>query len=128
MVGSVFNDLSALIGAWYAAKALHEHMLQAIMRVPLIFFDTTPLGRIIARFSKDIDVMDTGLPFQISSGIYCLFEVVLLALTSLTILKHLEVICIPILLDSILGHGILRCVGFRILEESIEIIILLRNR
>lgn len=51
-------------------------MLHAVMRVPLTFFDTTPTGRIISRFAKDVDVLDTSLPQQISDSIYCLFEVI----------------------------------------------------
>ncbi|KAF9169153.1 hypothetical protein BGX21_010914 [Mortierella sp. AD011] len=44
-----------------AAKVLHQKALQNIFRVPSSFFDTTPLGRIINRFSKDVDSCDNLL-------------------------------------------------------------------
>ncbi len=44
------------IGTLNAAMKLHEKMLSGIMRSPMSFFDTTPLGRILNRFSKDIDI------------------------------------------------------------------------
>ena len=34
---------------------LHEDMLHAVMRSPVSFFDSTPSGRIMNRFSKDMD-------------------------------------------------------------------------
>lgn len=54
---------------------MHIEMLRGILRAPLLFFDITPTGRILARFSKDVDVMDTSLPMYFSDGLYCLFEV-----------------------------------------------------
>jgi ABC-type multidrug transport system fused ATPase/permease subunit len=49
------------------ATVLHEKLLGNIMRLPLAFFETTPLGRIVNRFSKDIDVIDTMIPRNLSS-------------------------------------------------------------
>lgn len=56
---------------------MHIVMLRGILRAPLTFFDTTPIGRIIGRFAKDVDVVDTTIPQQISDLVYCLFEVML---------------------------------------------------
>ena len=44
-----------------AATSLHNQMLYTIFRSMMSFFDVTPLGRILNRFSKDIDVCDTSL-------------------------------------------------------------------
>ena len=35
---------------------IHQQMLTSIMRSPMAFFDVTPSGRILNRFSKDMDV------------------------------------------------------------------------
>ncbi|KAJ3116045.1 hypothetical protein HK100_001174, partial [Physocladia obscura] len=44
-----------------ASKNLHEKAFDQILRAPVFFFDTTPLGRIINRFSRDMDFVDSNL-------------------------------------------------------------------
>lgn len=78
-ITSFFCDLAPQLGSWLAARQMHIMMLRAVMRAPLTFFDTTPIGRIISRFAKDVDILDTSLPPQISDTIYCLFEVIVFA-------------------------------------------------
>lgn len=41
-----------------ASRKLHERMANAIFRSPMSFFDTTPTGRILNRFSSDIYKVD----------------------------------------------------------------------
>lgn len=44
-----------------ASRKLHERMAKAIFRSPMSFFDTTPAGRILNRFSSDIYRVDEVL-------------------------------------------------------------------
>ncbi|KAI2636344.1 P-loop containing nucleoside triphosphate hydrolase protein [Hypomontagnella submonticulosa] len=44
-----------------ASRKLHERMATAIFRSPMSFFDTTPTGRILNRFSSDIYKLDEVL-------------------------------------------------------------------
>lgn len=48
-------------GAMKAAALLHSQLLHRILYVPMDFFDTTPKGRILSRFSLDIDCIDNRL-------------------------------------------------------------------
>nr|XP_006820924.1 PREDICTED: multidrug resistance-associated protein 4-like [Saccoglossus kowalevskii] len=45
-----------------ASKNLHNRMFEAIIRAPILFYDTNPVGRILNRFSRDIGYMDEVLP------------------------------------------------------------------
>ena len=61
VTGIMMLAASVAYGAIKASKTLHEALLSNIMRCPMSFFDTTPLGRIINRFSKDVDTLDAEL-------------------------------------------------------------------
>lgn len=68
LLGLGYAIMSFFRAAWYlsaalvAAKDLHEKMFDSVMRAPMQFFDTTPIGRIISRFSRDVFGVDQLLP------------------------------------------------------------------
>ena len=43
---------------YFASKSLHHKAITTTMHAPMSFFETTPLGRIMNRFAKDIDTID----------------------------------------------------------------------
>ncbi|XP_063774836.1 ATP-binding cassette sub-family C member 10 [Pseudophryne corroboree] len=66
---SVFSALRALLfafGAVRAATVIHRRLLQRVLRATVTFFDSTPVGRIINRFSSDLYCVDDTLPFIIN--------------------------------------------------------------
>ena len=44
------------------SRQLHQKMLASVLRQPLKWYDTTPLGRVLNRFSQDISLMDLQMP------------------------------------------------------------------
>ena len=45
-----------------AAQSVHMKTLYCVLRAPMGYFDSTPTGRILNRFSKDTNEMDSELP------------------------------------------------------------------
>ncbi|XP_071950511.1 ATP-binding cassette sub-family C member 5-like isoform X2 [Antedon mediterranea] len=46
-----------------ASSRMHDIVFKRVVTCPMSFFDTNPLGRILNRFSKDLDEVDVRLPF-----------------------------------------------------------------
>lgn len=58
----MISSFTLAMGNIGAARKLHYNLLDNKLHTPQSFFDTTPIGRIINRFSKDIHVIDEALP------------------------------------------------------------------
>ena len=56
-----------------ASRALHAQLLRAVLAAPMAFFDTTPTGRLISRFTKDMDSVDMVLPNSLGMLGTCIF-------------------------------------------------------
>ncbi|CAF1384435.1 unnamed protein product [Rotaria sordida] len=55
-----------------AGRILHNKMFTRLIRCPISFFDTNPVGRILNRFTSDVATMDDSLPmtvFEFLSGL-----------------------------------------------------------
>ncbi|KAJ3292905.1 hypothetical protein HDU79_000932 [Rhizoclosmatium sp. JEL0117] len=58
ILASNFNSFLAVWCAQNAANTMHKNLMNAMLGAPLRFFEITPIGRILNRFSKDISVID----------------------------------------------------------------------
>ncbi|XP_037610528.1 canalicular multispecific organic anion transporter 2 isoform X4 [Sebastes umbrosus] len=58
----MISSFTLAMGNIGAARKLHSNLLTNKLHTPQSFFDTTPIGRLINRFSKDIYVIDEVLP------------------------------------------------------------------
>nr|XP_015223849.1 PREDICTED: multidrug resistance-associated protein 9 [Lepisosteus oculatus] len=96
-----------------ASSNLHDKMFRRIIHSPMSFFDTTPTGRMINRFSKDLDEIDVGLPFNtenfIQFTLQVLFTIVTISavfpalLIAVVILIIIFVVILSIFMRSIRG-------------------------
>ncbi|KAK3802036.1 hypothetical protein RRG08_064629 [Elysia crispata] len=53
-----------------ASQRLHNLMLNSILHQSMVFFDTTPAGRILNRFSRDVDIMDVLIGRQLWMAVF----------------------------------------------------------
>ncbi|KAJ3235760.1 hypothetical protein HDU81_000178 [Chytriomyces hyalinus] len=81
VLGLILRGWLFSTGVIRKSKSLHDKALRAIIRAPMSFFDSTPLGQTLSNFAKHLYLIDDSLPeslFQVLSIAPLLLGIVLL--------------------------------------------------
>ena len=68
----MISQMGCQFRAAEASRTIHHSLLEKTMHAPMSFFETTPTGRILNRFSSDLDIIDAKIPNQLRFFIGCL--------------------------------------------------------
>ncbi|XP_078276112.1 ATP-binding cassette sub-family C member 9-like [Rhinoraja longicauda] len=100
-MGIILCLMTSLTVEWMgltAAKNLHRNLLNKIILAPVRFFDSTPLGQILNRFSADTNIIDQHIPPTLES----LTRSTFLCLSAIGVLSYVT----PIFLVALLPFGV----------------------
>ena len=81
-----------------SSENVHNNMATAILKAPILFFDSNPVGRILNRFSKDIGCLDEVLPKTLLFAIQLVMFVLTAALLPLAANAWLAAVVVPIII------------------------------
>ncbi|KAE8151122.1 ATP-dependent bile acid permease [Aspergillus avenaceus] len=65
-------------GSLQASHQIHNRLLKAVMHAKFKFFDSTPLGQLMNRFSKDVEAVDQEVAPVAIGMLHCLATVVMI--------------------------------------------------
>ncbi|XP_028090849.1 ABC transporter C family member 2-like isoform X7 [Camellia sinensis] len=61
VIVTLTNSFWLITSSLKAARKLHDTMLQSVLRAPMLFFHTNPIGRVINRFARDVGDIDRNV-------------------------------------------------------------------
>nr|CAG4708823.1 unnamed protein product [Naegleria fowleri] len=82
-IGIIDALIITVRGSIYAFAALkssnriHDKMLHGVLRAPILFFDQNPVGRILNRFTQDLNVTDSEMLFTLANGINTFLNIIM---------------------------------------------------
>ncbi|KAL9000019.1 MAG: hypothetical protein Q9169_001264 [Polycauliona sp. 2 TL-2023] len=101
-------------GSLVASWKLHERLLESVTRAKFRFFDSTPLGQIMNRFSKDVEAVDQEVAPIAVGVVGCLTSVI-------TIVILISVITPGFLIAGVFITAVYFAIGAFYLRSSVDL-------
>ncbi|GAB6030314.1 hypothetical protein CHUAL_005983 [Chamberlinius hualienensis] len=95
---SLISNVIALYGGYRALSILHDGMLNSVIRSPIRFFDLTPVGRIINRFSSDMGAIDRKLQTTMQTLIHFLLMCISAVVVNAVVNPYFLIVTVPLLI------------------------------
>ncbi|NXG80702.1 MRP1 protein, partial [Baryphthengus martii] len=73
-LGRFGSTAAVLLGGVVASHKLFVQLLRNVARSPMVFFEQTPIGNLLNRFSREMDAIDSVIPDKLKSLLGFLFN------------------------------------------------------
>jgi ABC-type multidrug transport system fused ATPase/permease subunit len=81
-----------------AGRNIHDDMLKSVLNANIRFFDSTPVGRVLQRFSRDMESIDIQLQWSFEHSMRCFAQVVITLALIISLLPWIVFMVAPVLL------------------------------
>ncbi|VDN14797.1 unnamed protein product [Dibothriocephalus latus] len=94
-----FTSIRAVLFAFAglaAAANIHKSILDSVLQGEMRFFDSTPIGRILNRFSSDVGTVDDSLPFRLNICLAVIFGLLGSVIVTCLAMPTVLIVCLPL--------------------------------
>jgi ABC-type multidrug transport system fused ATPase/permease subunit len=96
LIGTLAAELFWLKRGLHAGRIIHDRMLKSVMGARIRFFDSTPVGRTLQRFSRDLESVDIHLRWSFENSIKSFAQVVVTLTLIISVLPYVILVMIPV--------------------------------
>lgn len=99
-LATIVRSLWSVAGGARCANIMFKHMTARVLRAPMSYFETTPLGRVLNRFTHDVEVLDIELSVSMTGLMISFSWLVSSVVVMVRALMVLLLLLVPRLLHS----------------------------
>ncbi|OEL13582.1 ABC transporter C family member 8 [Dichanthelium oligosanthes] len=97
----LFAYIRSLLAAHFGLKASRKFFLglmDSVFKAPMLFFDSTPIGRIMTRASSDLSILDFDVPYTMTFVISGTIEVAATIVIMIMITWQVVLLVVPVVI------------------------------
>lgn len=96
LAGTLGADLFWLKRGLEAGRLIHDRMLKSVLGAKIRFFDATPVGRTLQRFSRDLESVDIHLRWSFEHSIKSFAQVLVTLTLIISVLPFVLIVMVPV--------------------------------
>ena len=96
LIGTV-RYFTVMVASIRASKVMFENLTYAVLRAPLRWLDTVPLGRILNRFTSDFNMIDSKIAYDISFMLHNAMQVLAVIIAGVVVSPFMIIFAVVLL-------------------------------